>query len=97
VQLRRFKHICYINIYKKLKELIREKAKFRGLQKKSIYAIITRQSLIVNIIATREGKSMLFMLLTYCVYKGSTIVIILLCLLQEDLERQCKESCIKCV
>jgi superfamily II DNA helicase RecQ len=81
--------MCYINIYRKLKELIKEKAKFCGLQEKSIYAIITRQSLIVNIIATREGKSLLFMLLTYCVSRKTIVVIILLCLLQKDIKRQC--------
>jgi superfamily II DNA helicase RecQ len=74
-----------------------EKAKFRGLQEKSIHAIMTRQSLIVNIIATEEGKSLLFMLLAYCVSRGTTVVIILLCLLQEDIKRQCKKACIKCV
>jgi superfamily II DNA helicase RecQ len=97
VQFQRFKQMCYVNIYRKLKELIREKAEFRGLQKKSIYAIMTGQSLIVSIIATGEGKSILFMLLAFCVNRGSTIVIILLCLLQEDLERRCKEACIKYV
>jgi len=40
---------------------------------------------------------MLFMLPVYCVNRGTTIVIILLCLLQEDLERQYKEARIKCV
>jgi superfamily II DNA helicase RecQ len=73
--------MCYVNIYKKLKELISKKAKFRGLQEKTIHAIITRQSLIVSIIATGEGKSMLFMLLAYCVNRGTIVVIILLCLL----------------
>lgn len=74
-----------------------EKAEFRGLQEKSIHAIITRQSLIVSIIATGEGKSMLFMLLAYCVNRGTIVVIISLCLLQEDLERRCRESCIEYV
>ena len=60
-----------------------------------MYAIITGQSPIVSIMSTREGKSMLFMLPVYCVNKGTIIVIILLCLLQEDLERQCRESYIK--
>jgi len=60
-----------------------------------MHAIITRQSLIISIMSTREGKSMLFMLLVYCVNRGTTIVIILLCSLQEDLERRCKESYIK--
>jgi superfamily II DNA helicase RecQ len=87
----------YVNIYEKLKELIGEKAEFRRLQEKTIQAIITRQSLIVSIIATGEGKSLLFMLLAYCVSRGTIVVIILLCLLQEDLERRCREARIKYV
>ena len=89
--------MCYVNIYKKLKKLIKEKAKFRGLQEKSIHAIITGQSLIVNIIATGEGKSLLFMLPAYCVSGGTTVVIIPLCSLQEDIERRCREARIECV
>ena len=93
--MRRFKQMCYVNMHRKLKELISKKAEFRRLQEKTIYAIITRQSLIVSIIATGQGKSLLFMLLTYCVSKGTIIVIVLLCLLQEDLKRQYKEAYIK--
>jgi len=97
VQLRRFKQMCYINIYAKLKELMGEKAEFCGLQEKTIHAIITGQSLIVNIIAIGQGKSLSFMLLAYCVNRGTIVVIVLLCLLQEDLERRCREARIKCV
>ena len=89
--------MCYVNIHRKLKELMGEKAEFCGLQEKSIDAIITGQSPIVNIIATGEGKSMLFMLPAYCVSGGSTVVIIPLCSLQEDLERRCREAHIECV
>jgi superfamily II DNA helicase RecQ len=71
------------------------KAEFCRLQEKSMYAIITGQSPIVSIMSTREGKSMLFMLPIYCVNEGTIIVIILLCLLQEDLKRQCRESYIE--
>jgi len=37
------------------------------------------------------------MLLAYYVNRGTIVVIVLLCLLQEDLERQYREACIKCV
>jgi superfamily II DNA helicase RecQ len=89
--------MCYVNIHRKLKELISKKAEFRGLQEKTIHAIMTGQSLIISIIATGKGKSMLFMLLAYCVNRGTTVVIILLCSLQEDIERQCREAYIECV
>ena len=97
VQFRRFKQMCHINIHGKLKELMGENAEFRGLQEKTIHAIMTGQSPIVSIMATGEGKSMLFMLPAYCVYGGTTIVIIPLCSLQEDLERRCRELRIECV
>jgi superfamily II DNA helicase RecQ len=89
--------MCHVNIHGKLKELMGEKAEFRGLQEKAIHAIMTGQSPIVNIMATGEGKSMLFMLPAYCVNGGTTVVIIPLCSLQEDLERRCRESQIECV
>ena len=97
VQLRRFKQMCYVNMHRKLKELIGEKAEFRGLQEKTIHAIITGQSPIVSIMATGQGKSLLFMLPAYCVSGGTIVVIVPLCLLQEDLERRCKEARIECV
>lgn len=97
VQFRRFKQMCYVNVHGKLKELMGEKAEFRGLQEKSVHAIITGQSPIVSIMATGEGKSMLFMLPAYCVSRGTTVVIVPLCSLQEDLERRCKEARIECV
>jgi superfamily II DNA helicase RecQ len=74
-----------------------ENAKFRGLQEKTIHAIMTGQSPIVSIIAIGEGKSLSFMLLAYCVNGGTTVVIIPLCSLQEDLERRCREACIECI
>jgi superfamily II DNA helicase RecQ len=97
VQFRRFKQMCHVNIHGKLKELMGEKAEFRGLQEKTINAIMTGQSPIVSIMATGEGKSLSFMLPAYCVSGGTTVVIIPLCSLQEDLERRCREARIECV
>jgi superfamily II DNA helicase RecQ len=97
VQFRRFKQMCHVNIHRKLKELMGETAKFRRLQEKTIYAIMTGQSPIVSIMAIGEGKSLLFMLPAYYVSGGTTVVIIPLCSLQEDLERRCREAQIECV
>jgi len=97
VQLRRFKQMCHVNINRKLKELMGEEAEFCGLQEKTIHAIMTGQSPIVSIMATGQGKSMLFMLPAYCVSGGTMVVIVPLCLLQEDLERRCREAHIECV
>jgi hypothetical protein len=62
VQFRRFKQMCHVDIHGKLKALMGEEAQFRGLQEKAIHAIMTGQSPIVDVMATGEGKSMLFML-----------------------------------
>jgi RecQ family ATP-dependent DNA helicase len=97
VQFRRFKQMCHVNIQGKLKELMGETAEFRGSQEKTIHAIMTGKSPIVSIMATGEGKSLLFMLPAYCISGGTTIVIIPLCSLQEDLERRCREARIECV
>ena len=97
VQFRWFKQMCYVNIHRKLKELMGEKAEFHRLQEKTIDAIMTGQSPIVSIMATGEGKSLLFMLLAYCISGRTIVVIIPLCSLQEDLERQCREACIECI
>ncbi|KAK1761611.1 hypothetical protein QBC33DRAFT_463042, partial [Phialemonium atrogriseum] len=48
------------------------------------------KSLIVQVVGIEEGKSMLFMLLAFCLLEGVTIVVMLLVALQEDLHRQCK-------
>src|SRR5271156_5575535 len=97
VQFQRFKQMCHVNIHRKMKELMGPKAEFRGMQEQSMHAVMTGQSPIVSIMATGEGKSMLFMLPAYCVNGGTTVVIIPLCSLQEDLERRCKEARIECV
>ena len=74
-----------------------QKAEFCSLQEKTMYAIITRQSPIVSVIATSKGKSLLFILLVYYISRGTIVVIIPLCSLQEDLERQCRDAYIECV
>ena len=87
----------YTNIYSKLKELIGEEAQFCEFQEKAIHAIIIRQSPIVNIMATGKEKSILFMLSVYCVYSSTTIVIVPLCTLQDNLEDQYRKAYIKYV
>lgn len=97
VQFRRFQQMCHVNTHAKLREMMGEEAKFRGLQEKTMHAIMTGQSPIVNVMATGGGKSIFFMLPAFCVRGGTTVVIIPLCSLQDDLERRCKEVRIECV
>jgi superfamily II DNA helicase RecQ len=46
-----------------LQRIIGKAAKFRGVQKEAINAIVASKSPIVAVMPTRAGKSMLFMLL----------------------------------
>jgi superfamily II DNA helicase RecQ len=46
---------------KLLKRMIGDKAKFRGVQKEAIKAIVLRESPVVAVMATGAGKSLLFM------------------------------------
>lgn len=97
VQQRRFVQMCNVNIRSQLKRFIGPKAEFRGLQEETIHAIMTGESPIINVMATGEGKSLLFMLPAYCVSGGTTVVIVPLNSLQEDLERRCNEAHIESV
>jgi superfamily II DNA helicase RecQ len=45
-----------------LQQMIGKAAKFRGVQKEAINAIVASKSPIVAVMPTRAGKSMLFML-----------------------------------
>jgi superfamily II DNA helicase RecQ len=55
-----------------------------------------QKSLIVAIIGTRAGKSVLFMLPASCL-TGVSVVIVLLVLLRQDIKTRCDRAGIKCV
>jgi superfamily II DNA helicase RecQ len=97
VQFHRFKKMCHVNIHGKLKALMGPEARFRGIQEEAMQAIMTGKSPVVGVMGTGGGKSLLFMLPAFCVPKGTTIVIVPLSSLQEDLERRCKDGHIECV
>lgn len=90
IQYQRFKRLCHVNVEAKLRGLMGKDARFRGIQKPAIDAIMTGQS-IVQITGTGGGKSLSFMLPAYCVPDGVTIVIAPLVALKEDLQRRCDD------
>ena len=73
------------NIKGLLRSIIEPNAAFRRQQKKVIQAIIHKAELFVQITGIEGGKSLLFILLAYCILGGIIITIILLVLLQKDL------------
>ena len=62
---------------------------FRGLQEPVLQAIIKHKSLILVIIGTKAGKSLLFMLPARSISSRTTVVISPLVLLQDNLVNQC--------
>jgi superfamily II DNA helicase RecQ len=54
-------------------------------------------SSVVTIMPMGGGKSMLFMLPTWAVPGGTTIVVVLLILLRQDMTRQCRQLGVSCV
>ena len=79
-----------------LKRMKGKKAKFRGVQKEAIEAIIAGESPVVAVMLTGAGKSMLFMLLAWAEQGGTTVVVVPLVSLRGDMMRRCKELGISC-
>jgi hypothetical protein len=79
-----------------LKWMKGNKAKFRGVQKEAIDAIVAGESPVVAVMLTGAGKSMLFMLPAWAEQGGTTVVVVLLVALRGDIMRRCKELGIAC-
>jgi hypothetical protein len=60
VQQACWKRLREVDIKEELKHMLREEAKFQGLQKPVLEAIMRNESLILVIISTRASKSLLF-------------------------------------
>ena len=88
----RWKQLRHANTQAKLEVILGKEAKFRGKQKPAIDAIMHGHSLVIVIMGTGGGKSMLFMLPAGSVLGGSTIVIVLLVVLQGDLQQRCEQA-----
>jgi superfamily II DNA helicase RecQ len=93
-RFQRFKRMQQVNIAGQLKQMMGEEAKFRGQQETVIRAIMRGESPIVQIAGTGEGKSMSFLLPAYCSNDdgGTTVVIVPLVALRDDMHRRCAES-----
>ena len=67
---------------------------FRGNQREVLEAIVSGSKYVLQIAPTGTGKSLSFMLPAYCSPNGTSIVIVPLISLQNDLLKRCKEKCI---
>ncbi|MGC0591129.1 DEAD/DEAH box helicase, partial [Salmonella enterica] len=93
-RFRRFSQLQQVNIGGQLRMMMGEKAEFRGQQEKVIRSIMRGEGPIVQIAGTGMGKSLSFMLPAYCSPEGTTIVVVPLVSLREDLHERCAKSMI---
>jgi superfamily II DNA helicase RecQ len=96
MRLYRWKQMQAVNIYSRL-EALQPGARFRGTQEAAISAIMMGRSPVVMIAGTGTGKTMAIMLPASCVSGGTTIVIVPLCALQENLHERCQKARISSV
>ncbi len=97
VQLKRWKAMREVNIWRQLERLEGRGAQFRGVQEAAVDAIMRGDSLVLTIMGTGSGKSLLFMLPASCRVAGMTVVGVPLISLRGDLRRRCEEARIRCV
>lgn len=70
---------------------------FRGVQDPAMRAIQRGESPVVAVMPTSGGKSMLFIVPAFTAPGGTTIIMVLLVVLQADMTRRCQELGISCV
>ncbi len=92
VRWRRFARLQRVDVRGELTMMMGATAEFRGQQEVVIRAVMKGESPIVQVAGTGGGKSMTFMLPAFCAAEGTTIVIVPLVSLREDLYERCARS-----
>ena len=77
--------------------MLGEQAKFRGLQKPALEAIMRNESPILVVMGTGAGKSLLFQLPAHSQKSGTTVVIVPLKSLEKSLHKRCQKAGISCI
>ena len=96
-RIARWKYSKSLDIERELKRMMGPDAEFRGKQHEAMTAIMRGDPKVVSIMATGEGKSLLFMLPAICVPGGLTIVVVPLISLRQDMMERCRAHGITCV
>lgn len=89
-QAARWKHLRGADIQTSLQQMMRSgAARFRGVQREAIQAIVEGAPRIIAVMPTGEGKSLLFQLPAYISPRGLTIVVVPLVALRYDMMIRC--------
>lgn len=91
-QAARWKHLRGTDIQSGLQQMMRSgAARFRGVQREAIQAIVEGAPRIIAVMPTGEGKSLLFQLPAYISPRGLTIVVVPLVALRYDMMVRCAD------
>src|SRR6186713_1535079 len=96
IRFARRKRLRAVNAEKEMKQMMGEKAEFRGIQEQAVKTIMRGESPVVVVMGTGGGKSLMFMLPAWCGKGGMSVVIVPLIALKEDMMRRCRELGIWC-
>ena len=92
----RWKRMRKVDIHQELRRLMGLNCQFRGIQEPAIQAIMEGKSPVVAVMGTGGGKSLLFMLPASCGGGGTSIVVVPLIALRENLKGRCEKMGIRC-
>lgn len=91
-RFQRFARLHRVDIRGELRNMMGDGAAFRGQQEDVIRAVVRGQGPILQVTGTGGGKSLSFMLPAYCSPEGTTIVIVPLTALREDMHGRCEKN-----
>ncbi|KAF7528441.1 hypothetical protein G7054_g10139 [Neopestalotiopsis clavispora] len=95
-RVKRQKRLADVNLEERLRHMLgNPSARFRPGQEDVLRAIHEGHSAVLQVAGTGSGKSVSFMLPAYCAGDGTTVVIVPLVALREDLVGRCSRAAIR--
>jgi len=95
-RFRRWQALKRTNLQEALQQLMGPDTQFRGKQQAVLQAILNDESPIILVMRTGGGKSLMFMLPASIKEAGTTVVIVPLIALKQDMRRRCRELGLEC-
>lgn len=95
-QISRWKRLRTVDLQSQLLAMMGSDVSFRGIQEPAIESILAGESPIVAIMGTGSGKSLLFMLPAWCDSSGTTVVVVPLISLRQDMQERCQQLGLSC-
>jgi superfamily II DNA helicase RecQ len=91
-QIARWKRLRTVDIDAELRDIVGERATFRGKQREALTAIMSNRSPVLVVMGTGAGKSLLFQLPARSQKTGTTVVVVPLKTLERSLHARCRPA-----